>query len=115
MKSCLQNNVEIYSRYSRAKSDVAERFIRTSENKIYKYMTSISKNVCINKLVDMINRYNNTYHRTIKMKPVDVKSDIYNDFNKKNNKDGPKFKFGDNVRISIYEKNFFKSLHSKLV
>ena len=115
MKSCLQDNIEIFSRYSKAKSVVAGRFIRTSENKIYKYMTSISKNVCINKLDDMINRYNNTYHRTIKMKPVDVKSSIYNDFNKKNNKDGPKLKFCDNVRISKYKKNFCKSLHSKLV
>ena len=109
MKSCLQDNIEMHSRYSKAKSVAAERFIRTSKNKIYKYMTSILKIVCINKLDDMINRYNNTYHRTIKMKLVDVKSSIYNDFNKKNNKDGPKFKFGDNVRISKYKKIFAKA------
>ena len=49
------------------------------------------------------------------MKPADVKSSIYNDFNKKNNKNGPKFKFGDNVRTSKYEKKIFKSLHSELI
>ena len=49
-----------------------ETFIRTSKNKIYKYMTSISKSVYINKLDDIVNKYNNTYHRTIKMEPVDV-------------------------------------------
>ena len=55
------------------KSVVAERFIRTLKTKIYKYMTSISKNVYIDKLDDILNEYNNTYNRTIKMKPVDVK------------------------------------------
>ena len=59
------------------KSVVAERFIRTLNNKIYKYMTAISKNVYINKLDDIVNEYNNTYHRTIKMKPADVKDNTY--------------------------------------
>ena len=63
-------------------------------------MTSISKNVYIDKLNDIINKYNNTYHRTIKMKPVDVKSSTYIDFNIENNKEGLKFKIGDHVRIS---------------
>ena len=51
----------------------AERFIRTLKNKIYKYLTSISKSVYIDKLDDIVNKYNNTYHKTIKMKPIDVK------------------------------------------
>ena len=52
---------------------VAEKFIRILKNNIYMYMTSISKNVYINKLDDIVNEYNNLYHRTIKMKPIDVK------------------------------------------
>ena len=60
----------------------------------------------INKLDDIVNKCNNTYHRTIKMKPVDVKPSMYIDFNKENNKEGPKFKVGDHVRISKY-KNIF--------
>ena len=67
------NDIEMYSIHNEGKSVVAERFIRTLKNKIYKYMTAISKNVYINKLDDIIDEYNNTYHETIKMKPIDVK------------------------------------------
>ena len=67
------NDIEMYSIYNEGKSVVAEKFIRTLKTKIYKYMTSIS-NVYVNKLDDMINEYNNTYHRTIKMKPADVEN-----------------------------------------
>ena len=63
----------MYSIQSEGNSVVAERFIRTLKNIIYKYMTSISKNIYIDKLDDKVNKYNNTYHRIIKMKPVDVK------------------------------------------
>ena len=63
----------MYSTHNEGKSVVAERFIRTLENYIYKYMTSISKNVYINKLKDVVNEYNNTYHRNIKMNHIDVK------------------------------------------
>ena len=63
----------MYSVHNEGKSVVAERFIRTLKTKMYKYMTSISKNVYINKLDDILNEYNNAYHRTIKMKLVDVK------------------------------------------
>ena len=74
MKSWLERNaIEMYSIYSKGKPVVVERFIRTLKNKIYKYMTSISKNVNIDKLADIVSNYNNTYHRTMKMKPVDVK------------------------------------------
>ena len=90
----------MYSIHNRGKSVVAERFTRTLKNKIYKYMASISKNVYIDQLDGIVNKYNNTYHRSIKMKPVDVKSRIYIDFNKENNKEGPTFKVGGHVRIS---------------
>ena len=63
-------------------------------------MTSISKNVLVDKLDDIVNKYNSTYHRTIKMKPVDAKPSIYIDFYKENNKEDPKFKVVDHVRIS---------------
>ena len=72
-----KNNIEIYSTHNEGKSVVAESFIRTFKNKICKYMTSESKNVYIDKLDDIVNKYSNTYHRTIKMKPVDVKSNRY--------------------------------------
>ena len=68
------NDVEMYSIHNEGNSVVAERFIRTLKTKIYKYMTSVSKNVYIDKLDDIVGEYNNTYHRTIKMKPVDVKN-----------------------------------------
>ena len=67
----------MYSRQNEGKSVTAKRFIRTLKNKIYKYMISISKNVYIDKLDDIINNYNNTYHILIKMKPVNVKSNAY--------------------------------------
>ena len=87
---------------------VAERFIRTLKSKIYKYMTSISKNVYIDKLDDIVDEYNNTYHTTIKMKPIDVKDITYVNTSKKNNYKDPKFKVGDRVRISKYKNIFAK-------
>ena len=63
----------MHSTNNEGKSVAAERFIRTSKNKIYKDMTAVSKNVYIDKLDDIVNEYNNTYHRTLKMKPIDVK------------------------------------------
>ena len=82
------------------KSIFAERFIRTLRNKIYKYMTSISKNVYIYKLDDIDNKYNNIYPKKIKMKPVDLKSNTYINFSKETNDKVLKFKIGDIVRIS---------------
>ena len=102
------NDIDMYSIYSEGKSVVAERFIRTLKTKIYKYMTSGPKNVYINKLDDIVGEYNNTYHRTIKMKPVDVKDNTYIDFTKEVNDKDPKVKFGDHVRISKYKNNFAK-------
>ena len=63
----------MYSTHNEGKSVFAKRFIRTLKTKIYKYMTSVSKNVYTDKLDDVVNKFNNTYHSTIKMKPVDVK------------------------------------------
>ena len=73
------NDTEMHSTHNERKSVVAERFTRTLKTKIYKYMTAISKNIYIDKLDDIVNKYNNTYHTTIKMKPVDVKDNTYID------------------------------------
>ena len=100
------NDIVMCSTHNEGKSVAAERFIRTIKNKIYKYMTSISKNVHIDKLDDIVNECNNTYHRTIKMKPVDVKDDTYINTGKEVNGKDPKFKVGDHVRILKY-KNIF--------
>ena len=107
-KKWLQDNdIAIYSTHNEGKSVVAERFIRTRKNKIYKYMTSISKNGYIDKLHDIVNEYNNTYHRTIKIKSIDVKDNTYINIGKEVN-DDPKFKVGDHVRISKYKNLFAK-------
>ena len=98
----------MYSTHNEWKSVVAERFIRTLKSKVYKYMTSISKNVYIDKLNDTANEYNNIYHRTIKMKPVDVKSGNYIEHNVTSNDKDPKFQVGDHVRISKYKNIFAK-------
>ena len=98
----------MYSTHNEEKSIVAERFIRTLKNKIHKYTNSISKDVYIDKLDEIVNKYNNTYHRTYKMKPVDVNASIHIDFNKENNKEDPKLKVDDHVRISKYKNNFAK-------
>ena len=108
-KKWLNNNdIEMYSIHNEGKSVVAERFIGTLKTQIYKYMTSVSKNVYIDKLDDVVDGYNNTYHRTIKMKPVDVKDNTYIDFKKEVNDKDPKFKVGDHVRISKYKNIFAK-------
>ena len=88
------NDIEMYSIHNEEKSVVAERFIRTLKTKIYKYMTSVLKNVYINKLDDIVGQYNYTYHRTIKMKRVDVKDKTYIDFKKDVNDKDSKFKVG---------------------
>ena len=71
-------------------------------------MMSISKNVYIDKLDDIVDEYNNRYHRSIKMKPIDVKDNTYIDFKKEVNDKNPKFKVGDHVRISKYKNIFAK-------
>ena len=88
MKSWLEkNDIEMYSIHNEGKSVVSGRLIRTLKTKIYKYMTSTLKNVYIDKLDDIVSKCNNTYHRTFKRKPVDVKDNTYIDFGKEiNNK-----------------------------
>ena len=113
MKSWLEkNDIEMYSIHNEGKSVIAERFIRTLKNRIYKYMTSISKNVYIDKLDDAVNKYNNTYHSIIKMKSADLKSNTYIDSDKEINNKNPKFKIGDIIRISKYKFFFAKDYTS---
>ena len=102
----------MYSANNERKSVIAERFIRTLKNKIYKCMTSISKNLYIDKLDDIVQEYNNTYHTSIKMKPADVKDNTYIDFKNESNDKNPKFKVGDHVRISEYKNIFAKGYMS---
>ena len=71
-------------------------------------MTAVSKNVYFDVLDDIVNKYNNTVHRTIKMKPIDVTSDSYAEYNEDSNKNGCKFKVGDRVKISACRKTFAK-------
>ena len=95
----------MYSTYNEGRSVLAETFVRTLKKKIYKHMTAISKNVYFDDIVD---KYNNTYHKTTKMKPIDVKSDYFAAYNKESNEKDPKFKVGDHVRISKYKTSFPK-------
>ena len=106
----------MYSTYNERKFVVVERFIRTLKNTIFKHMTSISKNVYFDVLDDIVNTYNNTVHRTIKMKPIDVTDDYYakhlsmelHRAELRSNKKDPKFKVGDHVRITKYKNIFAK-------
>ena len=86
------NDTEMYSIHNEGKSVIAERFIRTLKTKIYKYMISVSKNMYVDILDNIVGEYNNTYHRIIKMKPIDVKDNTYIDFKKEVNDKNPKFK-----------------------
>ena len=98
----------MYSTYNEEKSVVAERFIRTLKNKIFKHMTVISKNIYFDVLNDIVKKYNNTIHRNIEMKPIEVTDDSYAEYNEIANKKNPKFKADDNVRISKYKNIFTK-------
>ena len=106
------NDIEIYSIHNEGKSVASKKFIRTLKTKIYKYMTSISKSVYIDKLDDILNEYNNTYHRTIKIKRVDVKNTYIHSMkarsSKEINKKDPTFEVGDHVRIPKYKNIFAK-------
>ena len=102
------NEIEMYSTHNEGKFGVAERFVRTLKNKIHKLMTAVSKSVYIDKLDDMVNEYSNTYHRTIKMKPIEVKDNTYIDSIKEINDKNPKFKVSDLARTSKCKNNFAK-------
>ena len=94
------NNIEMHSTYNEGKSVVAERFIRTLKNKIFKHMAAVSRNVYFDVLDIIVDKYNNTVYRSIKMKPVDVTSDFYAEYNEDANEKDTKFKVGDHIRIS---------------
>ena len=103
MKSFLQNNnIKMYSMHNEWKSFIAERFVRILKKKIYIWLL-ISKDAHIDKLDNIVNKYNNTHHSTIKIKPLNT----YINSSKGINDEDPKFKIGDIVRISKY-KNIFE-------
>ena len=93
-------NIKMYSIYNQGKSVVAEKFIRALKNKIYKHMTAVLNNFYCDVLDDIIKKYNNKVHRTIKMKPIDVTSDFYAAYNEDSNENDPKFKVADRVRTT---------------
>ena len=95
------NDINMYSTYNEGKSVVAERFIRTLKNELYKDMTATGKNVYYDVLEDVVNKYNNTKHSTIKMKPIDVGDNNKRGYIYEHNEKDNRFKVGDRVRISI--------------
>ena len=101
------NDIVMYSTFNEGKSVVAGRFIRTLKNKLYKHMTSIGKNVYYDVLDNVVNKYNNTWHNSIKMKPIDVKNNerIYID---EHNEKSARFNVNDRVRISKFKNIFAK-------
>ena len=103
-----ENDIQMYSTHNEGKSVVAERFIKTLKNKIYKHMTTIGKNVYFNALNDIVKNYNNGFHSSITVKPKDVKDDSSIKYIEETNKKDPKFKIGDYVRISKYKNIFSK-------
>ena len=99
----------MYSTFNEGKSVVAERFIKTLKNKIYEHKTYIGKNVYIDDVLDdIVKKYNNTIHSSVKMTPKDVTDDSFAEYSEETNKKSPKFKIGDNVRISKYKNIFAK-------
>ena len=100
--------IEMYSTYIEGNSVVVEKFIRTLKNKIFRHMTAISKNVYFDVLDDIVNKYNNTVNRTIKLKPIDVADHSFTEYNEDFNKKDLKLKVGDRVRISKYRNIFPK-------
>ena len=97
----------MYSTFNEGKSVVAERFIRTSKNKLYKHITDAGKNVYYDVLDDVVNEYNNAKHNTTKMKPIDVGDNKRVYIDEHNEKDS-RFKVGDRVRISKFKNIFAK-------
>ena len=98
----------MYSTFNEGKSVVVERFIRTLKNKLYRHMTAINKDVYYDVLDDIVNKYNNTKHSTIKMKPKDVKNGNNRVYIDEYNKKDTRFKVGDRVRISKFKNIFAK-------
>ena len=106
-KKWLSDDIIMYSTYNEGKSVVAERFIRTLKNKLYKHITATGENVYYDVLDDAVNKYNDTKHSTIKIKPIDVKDNKRVYIDEHNEKDS-RFKIGDRVRISKIKNIFAK-------
>ena len=102
------NDIIMYSTYNEGKSVVAERFIRKLKNKLYKHMTATGKNVYYDVLDDVVNKYNNTKHSTIKMKPIDVRDNNKRVYIDEHNEKDSRFKVDDRVRISKLKNIFAK-------
>ena len=98
----------MYATHNEGKFVLAERFIRTLKIKTYWYMTSVWKSLYIDKLGNILVKYNNTYHSTVQMKPVDIKSNTYISSSKEINDKDPKLKIGYIVRMSKYKNIFAK-------
>ena len=96
------NDIIMYSTFNEGKSVVVERFIKTLKNKLYKHMTATGKNVYYDVLDDVVDKYNNTQHNNIKMKPKDVKNDNNRVYIDEHNKKSTTFNVGDRVRISKF-------------
>ena len=108
-KKFLKNNdIEMHSTFNEGKPVIAERFIKTLKNKIYKHMTYIGENVYYNVLDGIVKNYNNTIHNSIKVKPKDVKNNSLTEYIEEFNKRDPKCKIGDYVRISKHKNIFSK-------
>ena len=103
-----ENNIEMYSTCNEGRSVVAGKFIKTLKSKIFKHKTAVSKNACFDVLDNIVDNYNNTFHRIIGMKPIDIKSDSYVEYNVDSNEKDPKIKVRDHVRISKYNNIFAK-------
>ena len=103
-----KNDIKIFSTHNEGKPVVVERFIRTLKNTIQKHLTTGSKNAYIDQLNDIVNEYNNIYHRTIIKNPVDVKDNTHIDFGKEVHKKDFKFNVGGHIRISKYKNIFSK-------
>ena len=102
------DDIIMYSMYNEGKSVVAERFIKTLKNKLYKHMTATGKNVYYDVLDDVVDKYNNTKHSTIKMKPIDVGDNNKRVYIDEHNEKDSRFKVGDRVRISKFKNIFAK-------
>ena len=108
-KKCLSDNdIIMYSTYNEGKSVVAERFIRKLKNKLYKHMVATGKNVYYDVLDDIVNKYNDTKHSTIKMKPIYVKDNNKRVYIDEHNEKDSRFKVGDGIRISKFKNIFAK-------
>ena len=102
------NDINMYSTYNEGKSVVAERFIRTLKNKLYKHMTATGRKIYYDVLDNVVNKYNNTKHSTIKMKPIDVEDNNKRVYIDEHNEKDSRFKVGDRVRISKFKNIFAK-------